>query len=437
MDTSDTKGERGQSVTIGAIIIFGFLIAALGLYQVSIVPNQNADVEAAHADAIDEDFSELFAGVINTDETGESYTAVVKLGTKYPARALTLNPPPASGSIRTTELGRISGTVDGNEIESSFCGIGTDPSEGNPTTKTVVYNPGYNELDGVGVHVYENTAIYQDVDGSLAESEQQLVQGNNINLRLVTLGTLSDTSTSAKPVTFKSGVTGGDTVTPSSSWTLTLPTRLDDGTDVDIWEQILEEPRDAGTVTDVREAGPDSVEIEFASGTYQIRCTPMGIDETPQNDPDFVPGDSSSGGSQINPTGPNELELTDVAKASGGGGGGGNNVNGESVVWEATFTNNGGSKTIERVRVPYVSSPGNSFDGDVDLKHDGESVSVTVGQGFESIGGSGWEWDASGPEQTGVVDVADDTINANNAGAAVVVEFSDDTTSTYFISTSN
>lgn len=418
--------DRAQNVVLGTILVFGFLITGLGIYQTTVVPNQNAGVELNHAEEVDEDFSELYAGANNAAEQRSEYTANIKLGTQYPPRALTLNPPAASGSIRTTELGEIEGEIEIDDpptgfsnpidIENDFCGLGEERG-GDPLTKALVYDPDYNELDGIGVHGYEYSSRYQEVDDSVTDTDQQLVNGRNINLRPITAGSISRTSASSTTVSFKTDQTGGKSVTATDEWELQLPTRLSD----DKWEEILREEIDDGPIKSVDESG-GVLTIKFSSGDYRIRCTPLGVDETPSNDPRLIlaDDDDTDDPASINPVGPQALELRSVSK--------------DNKAFDANFNNRGPSKTVQKVRVPYVVNPGSNFDGVVSLSKNGDETTVTVGQGFDD--NIDWEW-SSGEDDNVIVEGENKNIKPNQAGVAVVFEFENGERTTYFIGLSD
>jgi len=54
-----SRDRRGQSVVVGTVVLFGFLILALGIYQVQVVPTENADVEFEHSQEVEDHFGDL------------------------------------------------------------------------------------------------------------------------------------------------------------------------------------------------------------------------------------------------------------------------------------------------------------------------------------------------------------------------------------------
>ncbi|RLM56909.1 hypothetical protein DVK07_20565, partial [Halorubrum sp. Atlit-26R] len=102
-----SRDRRGQSVVVGTVILFGFLILALGVYQVQVVPTDNANVEFQHSQQVEDDFGDLRNDVLRAGATGSTGSTQIQLGTRYPARTFFINPPPVSGSLETEATGEI------------------------------------------------------------------------------------------------------------------------------------------------------------------------------------------------------------------------------------------------------------------------------------------------------------------------------------------
>lgn len=434
----DTLGggyDRGQSVVIGSILIFGFLVAGLGAYQVTVVPDQNKQVEFNHQEEIKEDFSELFAGTLNAAAQNGKHTSSLNLGVRYPPRALTLNPPDASGTLRTDtfsdDIG-VSGATPGVITDeasptttftmSDFCGSGAVTD-----TRALVYEPGYNVLSGVGVLGYENTVRYQDVNTEVPNSNQDLVDNGQITLAPISEGSITRTSTSSGTISLKAGATGGTTVNPAADWTLTLPTRLSPSQ----WSTILEDEERVASVS----GGGGTVDITFkeedSSGnelTYEISCTPVGVNERPDNNPVIVPSDDDSDTSNgINPVGPSALELEDASRN-------GNAFNAN------LFNNAGFQRTVTEVRVAYVSSSGSCSSSPCEVTLDatpgtpGGEQTVEVGGQFESVPASEWTCSSDSDKN---IEISGLPSGSNSNGVAIEFNVTDaggTEVNTYFVS---
>ena len=156
--------NRAVSTVIGVVILFGFLILTLSLYQVEIVPQQNAEMEFQHSGEVRNDLVELRAGILQAGSIDQPQYQTVQLGTSYPTRVFTINPPPPAGTIRTTESYPI--TI---AYESNGTVIETIP------TRFIEYRPGYNELDQSPTW-YDASVLYLDArqeGGGIAVIEDQ------------------------------------------------------------------------------------------------------------------------------------------------------------------------------------------------------------------------------------------------------------------------
>lgn len=354
--------DRGVAPVIGFILIFAFLVATLGLYQTFIVPDQNADVELNHAAEIDNDFAQIHSGILNAIERNENYTGTIRTGVQYPARGLALNPPDPQGSLRTEEVGELTDvddefdTDDDGEMEEFY----TVCDESNPTTKRLVFDPNYQFVGGQGVHTFENSVTSQNVDGNFAEYKQALVRGDTIHLRPIIAGSIDRTSGGSESIEFRSGKTGVFDYNSDDSWTLELPTKLTQPQ----WNTIAD---DNPKIASASVSG-DTVDVTFQDGQYTIKCTPLGVNEDPNNSPNIEQSTSSGPddpADTLNPAGPVILtESATSGKITGGGGMGGGSITCEDdtgdciVKLQLNHVNEDGDDwEIKQIRYHYYTSP--------------------------------------------------------------------------------
>ncbi|WP_141212090.1 hypothetical protein [Halorubrum ezzemoulense] len=161
---------------VGTVILFGFLIVALSLYQVQVVPQQNAEVEFQHFDEVRNDLIELRAGILSASSTERAQYETVRLGTEYPPRVITINPPAPAGTLRTSESHPINITyTNGTLIESI-------------PTRFIEYRSGYNEIERSSMWL-DTSVLYVDArddgDGIGVIEDQELVV--NDTLRVVAI----------------------------------------------------------------------------------------------------------------------------------------------------------------------------------------------------------------------------------------------------------
>ncbi|MFB6139016.1 MAG: hypothetical protein ABEJ26_01115 [Halosimplex sp.] len=283
-------GDRGQSIQIGAVLIFAALILLLSLYQATVVPQQNRQIEFDHSQQVQGELLDLRNAVVSMMGDSARRSVSIQLGTTYPSRVLAVNPPPVSGQLRTVgtadgtvSLGLANATALDDETDDFWTGTRRDYVTGG-----VVYRPSYHEYGQPPSTVYENSVLYDDFSfegATIARSDQVLVDGSTITL--VTLnGSLrrsssGTTSVDVRPVSASPTTVAVTNSDPDSNVTLRVPTRLSESTWADLLEDELVEA--GGNVTDLRTnpiAGhPDyrMLVVELVPGTYELRMAKAGV----------------------------------------------------------------------------------------------------------------------------------------------------------------
>ena len=163
--------DRAVAVQIGAVILLGFIVVSLSLYQATVVPNENQQVEFQHNQRVQSDMLEVRNAILGTAATGSAAPATVELGTRYPARVVAVNPAPPSGTLSTSSLGQISvrnATADDADTTTEDYPETADFWNGtthNYTTKSLEYRPSYANYDNAPTTVYENGLVYNRFRG--------------------------------------------------------------------------------------------------------------------------------------------------------------------------------------------------------------------------------------------------------------------------------
>ena len=240
--------DRGQSIQIGAVLIFAVLILAFSSYQAFVVPQQNQQTEFEHNQAIKGDLLDLRNAVVSTLGRPSAESVSVRLGTTYPARAIATNPPPPSGTLRT--VGTADGTVNLSVENAAAVDPETDDfwdgTRRNYSTGGVEYRPNYHEYGQPPVTVYEASVLYDrfEFEGTnLTRSDQALVDGDRI--RLVALnGSLRRSSSGTTAVDVRSVSASDRTVSVRNDATgdpvvVRVATQLSEST----WEELLADQR--------------------------------------------------------------------------------------------------------------------------------------------------------------------------------------------------
>ncbi|EMA58663.1 Ig-like domain-containing protein [Halorubrum lipolyticum] len=282
-----SRDRRGQSVVIGTVILFGFLILALSLYQVQVVPQENSDIEFDHSQQVEGEFLDLRNAVLSASRTGAGRSTSLKLGTRYPQRTFALNPPPASGQLSTTdprELRIENATVEGDENVVAYWNNRTEMDDAIAfDTRSLRYSPGYNEFRNGPDLVYEHSLVVAEFENTvLSRTGQTAVDGDN-RIRLTALDGSVDESgverTSLDPETLSQSrrsvtlnSTGNDPIV------LELPTDVSTERAGDLeseWRDRLGE--DDATIEDVTVAG-GTVRVELTgSSTYRLELGKVGL----------------------------------------------------------------------------------------------------------------------------------------------------------------
>ena len=259
--------ERAQSVQVGAVILFGFLIVGLATYQVTVVPSQNEQAEFEQSQAVRGDMAELRNGLQTTGVTGESQPVEIQLGTRFQPRTLFVNPPPAAGTVRTQELETDTATVTfvNASVDSSVGGEADDYWAGNESfeTKLLLYEGDYREYDAapanVSIQLGHVVASYEDDRTVNVTDRPGLVQGDRLTLVLVQ-GNFSQNGVDTTTVdpSSVSRVTRREEV--SGTINVTVPT-------------TLPPERVAGLFAEINESSPIDVQARDANKSQAVNVT--------------------------------------------------------------------------------------------------------------------------------------------------------------------
>jgi len=265
--TSMIDDNRAVSEVIGVVILFGFLIIALSMYQVEVVPQQNAETEFQHSGEVRNDLVELRAGILQAGSIDQPQYQTVQLGTTYSTRVFSINPPAPAGTIRTSDPYPITIAYESNETE-----IETIP------TRFIEYRPGYNELDrsptwydasvlylharddGGGVAVIEDQALFEDGEVQITALQNEFRRSGTGRVTL-----------ELRPA---DSVTGD---IPEADLVVTVPTRLSNdeywgGTDI---------PNSKYSITDdTNDDGVYNLTLETTGSNLTVDT--VGVQEAPE-----------------------------------------------------------------------------------------------------------------------------------------------------------
>jgi hypothetical protein len=317
------RDDRGVTVQIGAVLLFGILIIALATAQVAVVPDENATTEFEHNLDAQQSMGDLRNALLAAGRSGDPAAASIQLGTTYEQRTLLINPPPAGGSLRTDGTGdsRVNVTITAN-ADSQYENVN---AYWNGTVRTydtgsIVYSPNYNEYREAPTTVYENTLVANVFaeNRTLTRTGQTLIRGNRINL-LTLNGTLEENGVMSESVDARPLSAYTNTVTVKSTASKPLWINITSRLSADTWRnQTLVEQKtgSGGNVAEVRAISNETrsgvtyhrIGIRLKPETYELRGSSVAVgtvsEENKQPKPTYlvVTEDYEAVGNQSNGT---------------------------------------------------------------------------------------------------------------------------------------
>jgi len=280
------RDDRGQAIQVGAVLLFAMLIIAMSVYQAQVVPRENAKIEFdSYLDA-SSDMTQLRNDMLGVAATNNQRGTTVTTGTTYPARIFFVNPPTATGRIRTgapenLSFANVRSTSDEGNVDRYF------QSEGSTleySTRDVRFLPQYSEIDVAPV-VVANGFTYRNYSTPIPLTTQTVIQGNR--LTFVTVEGDLDAGGVTTPITTDpvSAHTRTVTVTnrTSSPLNVTIPTPIN----ASVWEdeilagQLSQGPTDDRHVLDVAPGPrPNTINVTLESGVnYELRLGRIELHE--------------------------------------------------------------------------------------------------------------------------------------------------------------
>lgn len=232
--------DRAVSPVVGAILVFALMLGLLVILQVTAIPALNNQEEFEHNLRAQVDVVAVGNAVDRTATTGSGETVSIEAGMHYPPRMLFVNPPPVTGTVRTTTPKPL---VIDNAQATGETGDYWDGTARDFPTRSLVYAADYNEYRAAPRTVYESWVVFN----RFADAQRPLTDGSFVDGRRITLTTLDgrvsrstdgSQSLSVEPVSAPTQavlVRGAD-----GPVTLTLPTELTE----DQWETLLEDEFD-------------------------------------------------------------------------------------------------------------------------------------------------------------------------------------------------
>ena len=324
-----TRDRRGQSVVVGTVILFGFLILALASYQAFAVPAQNNQAEFEHSQDVQSDMEDLRASLLDVrDARQDPYQRPVRvsLGTRYNSRLFTVNPPRPEGSLTTQDRGNLS--ISGaNVVNQDF--DNTEPLfDREHRTRLLTYRPNYNEYRNPPRTTFEHSLLYNRFEGAnRTVTGQRTIDGDDRQLSLVAYSNDIDRqglSTTIDPETIDGPTPTIPIEGDDGTFTVTLPTHSPS-----VWTDLIGNTTDTGELNArVVDNTTQSVTVEL-EGEWNLQMARVGyegrtVDKTPFSNvtgPDTATGSNQTGSSPAGQGGESvwtETDQTERVSTSGG-----------------------------------------------------------------------------------------------------------------------
>jgi len=252
----------------------------MSMYQVTVVPSENADVEYSHSQTTQHQMMDIRNSILRSAATGTTQPASISMGVQYPTRVFLVNPPPSTGTMQTAPAGEIRlanvQAAQNAETNEFFTYFFDTANTWRASTKNLSYEPDYAEYENAPTLLYASSMLSNSYPGNenspiIPISEQLLVNEESQTITLVALnGSLSTTqagSVSVEPTALSAPYQGvAVEPTPGDEMQLTVPIPADADT------LAARTSLDSSQVSNVA----DGVQIQL-SGEYTLRTAKVGV----------------------------------------------------------------------------------------------------------------------------------------------------------------
>ena len=246
------RDERAVSVVIGAVLMLAIVVAALAIYQTTVVPGENGDVEAAHNEEITGDLVELRSAIANAASEETARSVPLGLGTTYETRSFAINPPDPMGAIESERMDEnVTIEIDGDERLDV-------------ASHVLRYEPGYHEFDGPTSYL-EHGHLHQAFSDGTVSVVEPMFGASTATIPIVD-GEVAETTSGTVSVDVET-IEPRQTAAIDEYATVTVPTH-----EPDVWAGVLDET-DGVSVTD---SGVDWIAFEL-DGEYFDTVAVAGI----------------------------------------------------------------------------------------------------------------------------------------------------------------
>lgn len=292
-----SRGERGVVAVIGFIFIFGILVVSFSIYQASVIPDQNEEVEFDHFLSLGENMVELHQTVHRTRYENTA-TTDIDIRDQYPTRVLGVNPGPFTtdvyfGSSGELVIRNFEVVSDGNEQK-----YWTSQSELIMPTSALFVEPDYNVLQSETYYVYDNQIVSTQYEEQTVANKESTdpIQDNKIDVQTLT-GDISNQYSGVQQLEVESISSSEDSlyITGDSANPIVLETNT--ALSETIWNSILE-PQSSDHIQSVSVNNRVLTVKLDPSETYSVDAHLSSINPTDSTrsigDPSYILSDSGN-----------------------------------------------------------------------------------------------------------------------------------------------
>lgn len=276
MMVTRTDGERGQAVVVSVVVLFGFLIALVGLYQLQVVPISTLHHEYDHEQAVHADLASLNTQIVRAGTDGQPAASTVAVGQDYPPSLLFRTPAALSGRLSARSAGSVS--VSNVRVTDGAHRSPASGRYGPYETETLSYTPQYVQYADAPETVLSNGQVVdQYASGKTVRvSGTPFVSGTQVTLVTLTgspgKATGLSQTVSAVPA---SAATESISVTNTTGGPVTV--RVPTVRSQSSWDAALAEQKKNGhVVSDTVENGVLTVTLERGV-TYDLRLARVDL----------------------------------------------------------------------------------------------------------------------------------------------------------------
>lgn len=278
--------DRAVTVQIGAVLLFGVLIVSLSVFQTTVVPSENKEVEFSHNQRVQNDMQSVRNAVIQSASESIAQPTTVELGTQYPSRAVLINPGTPSGRLYSQAVGNVT-VANATAVDGQTADFWTGSDDRNYSTSELVYEPTYNVYQNAPTTVVENTVALNEFENGrqVSLTGQTLVDGDRLTIITVN-GTYSQAATRSVSIDPEavSEVTTTTITDSGGNVSFVIPTRLS----ASAWEEIFRADGEfdgTGDTTNneyvhnvVSVPGRSAVRVVMEEGVqYRLRMGKVGV----------------------------------------------------------------------------------------------------------------------------------------------------------------